>query len=308
MEWTDLIVEVHAKDSEQAADILVGLSDGGLYIEDYTNLEQDVLDIAHIDLIENDLLEKPKDIVLIHLYLSPEEALNPIAEQIHSLLFAAQVEHQLSLKAVQQEDWENAWKQHYHAIEIGEKLVVVPSWETCNSERIRLQLDPGMAFGTGTHETTLLCLELLENEVKGDETLLDIGTGSGILAIAALLLGARHAVGIDIDPLCVRIAGENAQRNGVDERFETICGDLASAVFTRFPLITANIVADAILRLAPALPGLLQPGGLFIASGILTERAEEVCTALQNVGLVDAQIFQKNGWVAISTRLPCNEE
>ncbi len=308
MEWTDLVVQVRQEDSQKAADILTGLSDSGLYIEDYANLEQDVLEIAHIDLIEEDLRQKPKDIVLIHVYLSPEEAPAPMAEKIQILFSASGLDCRIVLNQIQQEDWENAWKQHYHAIEIGEKLVVVPSWEQCDSPRIHLHLDPGMAFGTGTHETTLLCLEALEQEIQGTETLLDIGTGSGILSVGALLLGAKHAIGIDIDPLCVRTARENAELNGVLNRFDVICGDLASEVNGHFPLITANIVADAILRLAPALPGLLEPHGLFIASGVLNERAEEVCVALQNVGLVNAEIRHKNDWVAILAQLPGNED
>ncbi len=308
MNWTDLIVEVTQEHNEVATDILTGLSEGGLYIEDYAHLEQDVLEIAHIDLIEDTLLQKPKDLVLIHVYLSPEEAPAPIAEHIQGLFSAMNIPHRIVLNSVRQEDWENAWKQHYHPIEIGEKLVVVPSWEHCESTRIQLQLDPGMAFGTGTHETTLLCLETLEKEIRGGETLLDIGTGSGILAVAALLLGAQHAVGIDIDPLCVRTARENAECNGVQDRLQLICGDLASEVTGRFPLITANIVADAIIRLAPALPSLLQEDGLFVASGVLTQRASEVCTALQNVGLVEPRILQKNDWVAILARMPKAEE
>ncbi len=307
MEWTELSVEVHKDDSSQAGDIITSLADNGFAIEDYGNLQQDVLDIAHVDLIEEALLEKPKDIVRFHIYLSPEDPPGYLAEQLHSRFAATGLRYRFSSQQVQQEDWENAWKQYYHAINIGEKLIVVPSWETCNSERVQLHLDPGMAFGTGTHETTLLCLEVLERVIQGGETLLDIGTGSGILAIAAILLGAKNAVAIDIDPLCVRTTKENAQRNGVLEHLQVIEGDLASAVSDRYPVITANLVADVILRLAPSLPSLLEPGGLFIASGVLTQRAEEVRTALENTGLIHTEICHKNDWVAIMARLPKTE-
>ncbi len=304
MDWTDLVVELPKAHGQTAEDILTGLADGGLYIEDYSDLEETVWEMAHVDLIEPELLNKPKDLVRVHVYLAPGESPAALAEDIRSRLAAADIPNRLLLDKVRQEDWENAWKQHYHAIEIGEKLVVAPSWEVCESQRTILRLDPGMAFGTGTHETTLLCLEALEREVKGGETLLDIGTGSGILAVGALLLGAGQAFGVDIDPMCVKTARENAQRNGVSGRFKAKVGDLASGVGGSYGIITANIVADAILRLAPALPPLLAPGGLFIASGVLTERGEEVRAGLEAAGLADTEIREKNGWVAILGRLP----
>ncbi len=303
MDWTDLVVELPKAHSQTAEDILTGLADGGLYTEDYSDLEDTVWEMAHVDLIEPELLQKPRDLVRVHIYLAPGESPAALAEEIRSRLAAAEIPNRLLLDKVRQEDWENAWKQYYHAIPVGEKLVVAPSWEHCDSRRIILRLDPGMAFGTGTHETTLLCLEALEREVKGGETLLDIGTGSGILAVGALLLGAGQAFGIDIDPMCVKVARENAQRNGVSGRFKAKQGDLASQVGGQYNLITANIVADAILRLAPALPPLLAPGGLFVASGVLCERAEEVRAALEAAGLAGTEIREKNGWVAILGRL-----
>ncbi len=307
MDWTDLVVEVHKKDSQTAEDILTGLCEGGLYIEDYSDLEDTVWEMAHVDLIEPELLHKPKDLVRIHLYLSPEESPAELSEKMRSLMAAGGVPNRLLLESVRQEDWENAWKKHYHATEIGTKLMVAPSWEACESERTILRLDPGMAFGTGTHETTLLCLEALEEAVQGGESVLDIGTGSGILAVGALLLGASVAFGIDIDPMCVKTARENAQRNGVSKHFKCKCGDLAESVGGRYNIITANIIADAILRLAPALPPLLAPGGLFIASGVLTQRGEEVRAALEQVGLQHTEIRQKGDWVAILGRLPKEE-
>ena len=302
MEWTDLVVEVAKKDSETAADILTGFSDSGLYMEDYSDLEDRVFEMAHVDMIEPELLQKPRDLVLIHLYFAPGENPAIILEKIRSLFAAAGVQNRVLLSQVEQEDWENAWKKHYHAIEMGRRLLVAPSWEDCESDRIVLRLDPGMAFGTGTHETTALCLEALDEFVHGGETMLDIGTGSGILAVAGLLLGAQTAFGIDIDPMCVKTAMENAERNGVSRRFRVKSGDLAGNVGGRYDIITANIVADAILRLAPALSGLLAPEGLFVASGILAERAGEVQDALEAAGLRRAGLRQKNDWVALLFR------
>ncbi len=302
MEWTDVTIRVPRAQLDAAVAGITAVFDGGLYIEDYSDLEEQVQAIAHVDLIEEELLQKPREEASIHLYISPDE--NP-AEAVGTLrqtLAAAQVLYTLALSGVQQEDWENAWKQHYHALEVGEWLVVVPSWEEYRGARIQLRLDPGMAFGTGTHETTFLCLEALDEQVRSGVRVLDIGTGSGILAVAALLLGADSALGVDIDPMAVRTANENALRNGVEGQFQAVCGDLAAAAEGTYDIITANIVADAILRLAPQVPALLAPEGLFVASGILTERAAEVAAALAGMGFGQVETREKNGWVALLAR------
>ena len=207
--------------------------------------------------------------------------------------------YQLNTTGVEQEDWQNAWKKYYHAMDIGERLAIVPGWEDYRTDRIRIVMDPGMAFGTGTHETTSLCLETLDSLVKGGERVLDIGTGSGILAIAALKLGADSAEGVDIDPMCVRTAGENAARNGVADRFKVLVGDLSDKASGQYNIITANIVAAAILSLAPHVPVLMAPGARFIASGIIDERKDEVLAGLKAAGLEPVEVKEKRGWVCI---------
>ena len=300
MDWTELVIEVPRAHAQTAESVATALCDGGLYIEDYADLEQQVWQIAHVDLIEQDLLDKPRDVVRIHLYASPEENAAALAEDLRGRLLAAGVQHSLSQAGVRQQDWENAWKQHYHPLEIGARLAVAPSWEDYpGAGRTVLRLDPGMAFGTGTHETTALCLEVLDGAVQGGERMLDVGCGSGILAVAALLLGAQSALAVDIDPMAVRTAAENAQRNGVADHIQVVAGDLAGAASGQYDIITANIVADAILRLAPAIPPLLAPGGLFVASGIIDDRAAEVAAGLAAAGLTVRATREKNGWVAI---------
>lgn len=299
MEWTDLVVEVRAEDAQAAADIALLFSDGGLYIEDYRDLEEQVWQMAHVDLIEQKLLEKSREIVRVHLYLSPEEDAQKINRQLQAHLFEAGVQATVLVDTVQQEAWESAWKRYYHPVEIGERLAVVPSWEQYDGGRAILWLDPGMAFGTGTHETTVLCLEELDARVRGGERVLDVGTGSGILAIAALLLGAESVLAVDIDPMSVRVATENARRNGVQDHLTVRAGDLAANALGIYDIITSNIVADAICRLAPQVPVLLADDGVFVASGIIDERAEEVTDALREAGLVLREIRRKNGWVAL---------
>lgn len=305
MNWTELTITVARGMAPAAEAVATAVADGGLYIEDYADLEQQVWEIAHVDLIEEELLARPRDVVKIHLYLSPEENIARAVEDLNSRLQAAGVSASLDTANLRQEDWENSWKQYWHPIEIGSRLAIVPSWENYPNPQNRraLRLDPGMAFGTGTHETTALCLAVLDEAVQGGEAVLDVGCGSGILAVAALLLGAQEALGIDIDPVAVRTANENAARNGVAARFAAKAGDLAGqAGGRRYNIITANIIADAILRLAPDIPPLLAPGGLFIASGIITQREAEVAQGLAAAGLVVEKAHHDGSWAALECR------
>lgn len=299
MEWTDISITVPRRYAGTAEAVATMIANGGIYIEDYADLEEQAWEIAHVDLIEQELLDKPRDIVIVHMYLAPDENPAEVLPLFRERLDAAGIDYQLNTTGVEQEDWQNAWKQYYHAMEIGRRLAIVPGWETYETDRTVITMDPGMAFGTGTHETTSLCLETLDELVKGGERVLDIGTGSGILAIAALKLGAARAEGVDIDPMCVRTAGENAQRNGVADRFTVLVGDLSDKASGTYDLITANIVAAAILSLAPAVPALMKDGGRFIASGIIDERREEVLAGLEAAGLRPLEVKEKRGWVCI---------
>ena len=299
MEWTDIQITVPARFADTAEAVATMVSNGGIYIEDYRDLEQQAWEIAHVDLIEQELLDKPRNIVKVHMYLAPDENPAEILPLFRERLDNSGIEYTLETSGVEQEDWQNAWKKYYHAMEIGSRLAIVPGWEQYETDRTVITMDPGMAFGTGTHETTSLCLETLDSLVKGGERVLDIGTGSGILAIAALKLGAAVAEGVDIDPMCVRTAGENARRNGVQDRFTVLVGDLSDKASGQYNIITANIVAAAILSLAPHVPALMAPGARFIASGIIDTRKDEVLTGLRAAGLEPVEVKEKRGWVCI---------
>ena len=299
MEWTDISITVPRRYADTAEAVATMVANGGIYIEDYADLEQQAWEIAHVDLIEQELLDKPRDVVIVHMYLAPDENPAEVLPLFRQRLDDAGVEYTLNTEGVEQEDWQNAWKQYYHAMDIGRRLAIVPGWEEYDTDRTVITMDPGMAFGTGTHETTSLCLETLDELVQGGERMLDIGTGSGILAIAALKLGAKEAEGVDIDPMCVRTAGENARRNGVAERLTVLVGDLSDKASGVYNIITANIVAAAILSLAPAIPALMAPGAKFIASGIIDERRDEVLDGLKAAGLRPVQVKEKRGWVCI---------
>ena len=299
MEWTDISITVPRRYADTAEAVATMVANGGIYIEDYADLEQQAWEIAHVDLIEQELLDKPRDVVIVHMYLAPDENPAEVLPLFRQRLDDAGVEYTLNTEGVEQEDWQNAWKQYYHAMDIGRRLAIVPGWEEYDTDRTVITMDPGMAFGTGTHETTSLCLETLDELVQGGERMLDIGTGSGILAIAALKLGAKEAEGVDIDPMCVRTAGENARSNGVAEKLTVLVGDLSDKASGVYDIITANIVAAAILSLAPAVPALMAPGAKFIASGIIDERRDEVLNGLKAAGLRPVQVKEKRGWVCI---------
>ena len=299
MEWTDIRLTVSKADAEMAEAVATLIAEGGIYIEDYSDIEQQVAEIAHVDLIEQELLDKPRDTVIIHLYLEPSAQPAETLALIAARMEAAGLDYTAEMEKVEQEDWQNGWRKYYHPMEIGRRLAVVPSWQEYETDRVKLVLDPGLAFGTGGHETTSLCLEALDQLVKGGERVLDIGTGSGILAIAALKLGAAEAEGVDIDPVAVRTAGENAALNGVADRLTVLVGDLSDKASGKYQIITANIVANAILSLAPAVPGLMAEGGVFIASGIIDTRKDEVLAGLRAAGLTVRQVSEKRGWECI---------
>ena len=298
MEWTDIRLTVAKADAENAEAVATLIAEGGIYIEDYSDIEQQVAEIAHVDLIEQELLDKPRDTVIIHLYLEPGASQVETLALIAARMEAAGIPYTVETEGVEQEDWQNGWRKYYHPMEIGSRLAVVPSWQQYDTDRVKLILDPGLAFGTGGHETTSLCLEALDEQVRGGERVLDIGTGSGILAIAALKLGAASAEGVDIDPVAVR-TGENAALNGVQDKLTVLVGDLSDKASGTYDIITANIVANAILSLAPAVPGLMAEGATFIASGIIDSRKDEVIAGLEKAGLAIVEVKEKRGWECI---------
>ena len=299
MEWTDIRLTVSKTDAEAAEAVATMIAEGGIYIEDYSDIEEQVEQIAHVDLIEQELLDKPRDTVIIHMYLEPGDSPVETLALIAARMEAAGIPYTSETEGVEQEDWQNGWRKYYHPMDVGQRLAVVPSWQDYETNRVKLILDPGLAFGTGGHETTNLCLEVLDERVRGGERVLDIGTGSGILAIAALKLGAAVAEGVDIDPVAVRTAGENAALNGVADKLTVLVGDLSDKASGKYDIITANIVANAIMALAPAVPSLMADDAVFIASGIIDSRKDEVIAALEAAGLAVLEVKEKRGWECI---------
>lgn len=298
MDWLDFKIEVPAEQKELAEYIAGSISSQGIYIEDYTDVMEQALEIAHIDLVDEQLLKRDKSVVIIHIYLNEENRFETILT-IKDRLSKAGITYRITSDMIGEEDWANNWKQYFHQIEVGEKLTICPHWEKPESDNGRkvLLLEPGLAFGTGTHATTALCLETLERYVKQGDTVLDIGCGSGILSIASLILGAQSAVGVDIDEKAVKTACENARLNGFDgTKANFLQGNLADKVSGRYSFIVANIVADVILKLIKDVPGLLQPNGVFIVSGIIDSRVCEVCESFSLYGFEIREHIAKDEW------------
>ena len=302
--WNELTVKVKTEDTARASDVCTVIADMGIYVEDYSDLENVVWNIAHVDLIEQELLERDRTHSLIHVYIKQEKDALECVEFIKARLDAEGIEYETSIVGVNEEDWANNWKQYYHTQRIGKRIVVTPSWEeyTPSGDDVQMRLDPGMAFGTGTHDTTRLCLELLEEVVTPETRILDVGTGSGILSVGGILLGAPSALGVDIDPVAVKVANENAEINEVSDKTEFVCGDLTDKVHGKFEIVTANIVADVIIRLLSTVKNYLLKGGVLIVSGIIDTRADEVENACHEAGFVTEKRLEHGGWVAIKLR------
>ena len=317
MNWLELHIETNHAGLEPVETMLSALGIDGVVIDDETEF-QDFLENNHQywDYVDEDLEKKMQGASRVTFYLAADEegfakmgevriALQSLKESrsdCGSLL--------LTLENLQDADWENNWKQYYKPMEIGERLLVIPQWEkaACGS-RGPLILDPGLTFGTGSHATTQLCLTALEQAVRGGEKVLDLGCGSGILSIAALKLGAASAVAVDIDDKCLDVAYENAALNGIGKDVYTVkVGDVLGDEAMRaelgggYDIVLANIVADVIIGLAPMVHSLLAPGGLFLCSGIIDDRAEEVAEHLRQAGLEIVTTRSADGWFAYTCR------
>ncbi len=309
--WKEIIIHIKTCDLEAASAIAQMIASRGIYIEDYSDFDSQIQQFGPVEIIDEQLLSRDRTTAKLHIYFSPDE--NP-AESISYMtarLDTLQITYTMETASVQEEDWVNNWKKHFKPTPVGSKLLLVPTWEQERVEpslslgRTTLLIDPCMAFGSGQHETTRLCMELIEKFVTPEAQVLDVGTGSGILAISALLLGARQAAGIDIDRLSVKVAAENAQLNGVGSRFTAKHGDLVKDIQGTFQLITANIVADIILELSPDAVKLLSFDGTYIVSGIIEERKQEVLDMLYCLGFYAAEEKNYRGWCAIAARRKC---
>lgn len=313
MDWTEIIVQVASDDAELAAAVASMTASYGLYIEDYADMEATLPQIGWVDDIDEELLARDRETARIHMYLPKNQNPAEAAGFITARLSAEGVAHTVDSRTVREADWQDSWKQYYKPLRVGERIVVRPTWEPYDAQPgdVVVDLDPGSAFGTGSHETTRLCLELLEQVVSPDDAVLDMGCGSGILSIAALKLGARRAVGVDIEQNAAATAARNASANGVGgDRYRTLWGDaladpaLYKDIGGKYDVIAANIVADVILSMKALFYDKLRPGGRLVVSGIIGARANEVLAALEQQGFVSSWRLELNDWVAAALAKP----
>lgn len=304
MQWTELTVKVNSKDTDRASDIVSFAAEGGIYVEDYSSLEEDVLEIVPHGMIDDELLSKDRDSVLIHIYIKPES--NPVEVKafLDERLSTAGIAHEIDLALKEEDEWLNNWRQYYQPIEVGENLLIQPVFrdEVKDTDRTVIKIEPGLAFGTGNHESTRLCLEAVEKYTKKGMRVLDVGCGSGILGIASVLLGAEEAFGADIDATAVRIANENAELNNVAGKFTAECGDLTEHAKGKYNLVLANIVADVIINLTENIKTYMCDDATFVMSGIIDTREGDVLAALDKNGFDIIERKPDNGWVCLVSK------
>ena len=317
MKWLELHVDTTPAGLEGVSDLLGDQGIEGLVIEDegdfHTFLEQNR---QYWDYVDEGLERSMAGKCRVTFYLEDSQAGYTTLAFTRVALQKAQEAHPdwgtllLTMENVEDADWENNWKAFYKPMEIGERLIVIPDWEEADPQgRVALRMNPGLTFGTGSHATTRLCLQALEKLVRPGMSVLDLGCGSGILSIAALLLGADRAYACDIDEKAVDVAYENAALNGVGrDRYTVRAGDVLSDQGLRremgggWDVVVANIVSDVIIALAPAVGPLLAPGGVFLCSGVIDDRAGEVREKLEEAGFAVLESRSSEGWFSFTCR------
>lgn len=311
MKWTEVQIKTTTEAEEIVTNIMYDLGVTGLAIEDPKDIIAFQQSEEDWDFIDPSLIKQDYEGVIIKGYFPESEDLvdkielirnsiekNPPGDLNKSL-------GEVIIAEVYEKDWAEAWKKYYKPIKIGEKIVIKPTWEKYEEtdEEIIIELDPGMAFGTGTHETTTMCIEALEAYVKADDLVYDIGCGSGILSIVAAKLGAQRVIGVDLDELCTRVSKENISLNKVEDLIEIKQGNLLDVVCGKADIIVSNIIAEVIVDMIGSLKDYLKTEGIFIASGIITEKIDMVEKALIENGFKILGTKVMGEWVSITSTI-----
>jgi ribosomal protein L11 methyltransferase len=308
-EWIEVKVVTTSEALEPVSGIFYGLGIKGVSIEDPNDMLTRDAGPLTWDFADINVFEYGDKAAVVKGYFTPEDdiegAIKYIEEKLLDLKeFGIEIgEGKVTSNQVYEEQWENSWKKYYKPVKIGKNIVIKPIWEEYDKkeEDIIIEMDPGMAFGTGTHATTYMCVEALEKYVNPETTVFDIGTGSGILSISAAKLKAKRVVGVDLDPVAVSCAKENVQFNKLDN-IEIFQGDLMEVVEGKADIVVANIIADVIIFLSGEVKKFILPGGLFIASGIIGERSKDVENKLIESGFEIVEVNTQEDWVCIVSK------
>ena len=307
MKWIAATVTFDSPDLELATDLVADI----FYA---LNLKGVVIDDPEPDPTQDwgeDALPPPKEPGVTGYFADTTDAANRCRELekgLQQLETRTGITTRTTYSRLDEADWAEAWKEYFWPEKVTERIVVKPTWRDypAEPEEVILEIDPGMAFGTGTHATTALCIQLIEGHLAAGSSFLDVGTGSGILMIAAAKLGAATVCGVDNDPVAVTVAEKNLTVNQINH-FRLSTGNLVDAVHQRFDLVVANILAEVILRLLPQVATVLADDGIFICSGIIMAKRDAVLEGLSNGGFTVIEVREKDGWVAIAARKPAGE-
>lgn len=300
--WTKITVVGKTADLDTITAVM-SMLDNGLMIEDYSDFS---LNGMYGELVDDSILNADRDTVKVSLFVPEERNVFEYKDFIETRLPALGVKAELLTEGMNEDDWAESWKQYYKPVPLG-KVTIVPAWEEYEAKdgEVVIKMDPGMAFGTGTHETTRLVIRLMQDLIVGGERVLDVGTGSGILSICASKLGAHSCNAYDIDPVAVKVARENVILGGCDNITVGV-SDLLRGVdlsLGKYDFCVANIVADIIIRMLPDIPKYLKSGSPLILSGIIEERAEEVQAAVIANGFTVEKVISENDWIGMLVRV-----
>ncbi|HBF0592356.1 TPA: 50S ribosomal protein L11 methyltransferase [Clostridioides difficile] len=310
--WIEVTIKTTTEAVEPITNILYEQGAGGAVIEDPKDFLFQKKNELEWDYVEEEVFKKnEEDDVLIKTYVSEEKNVMEFVEIIKQKVlglkdFGIDIgEGSVSLDQVNEADWANAWKAYYKPTKVGQRVVVKPTWEDYAMQEgdLIIELDPGMAFGTGTHETTSMCIRELEKYVNKDSKVFDIGCGSGILAIAAAKLGAKEVVAVDLDEVAVKVAKENVLENKVEKSVSVMHGNLTDVIKDKADVIVANIIADIIKILAKDVQNFMKEDAIFISSGIILDKVEEVKESLIENGFEIVEVQKLGEWSAIVSKL-----
>lgn len=306
MDYIQIAIETTHEAVEAISYFLVEEMSGGVEICDPIDVVAQDRSQVIFDLIDESLISEDMDTVVVKAYFSTEIDIAEKVEAIkghlkHISQFLNIGTGKITLLDIPEEKWANEWKKYYKPVKLGDHIVIKPKWETyeANTGDLIIEMDPGMAFGTGTHETTAMCAQLVEKYIKSNQTIIDIGTGSGILGIIAAKMGAQKVIGVDIDPVAVKVAKENVCYNHVENQMEVYAGNLVDVVKEKGELIVSNIIADVIIMLADQIEQVMAPGGIWIASGIIQMRKEDVLAVIEEKGFEILEIQEQREWIAV---------